>query len=193
MSPRLSELLFLINFLQCRRCELPIERQAVSSSDGQLKGKYHKECFNCHTCHVCAFSPNQFAMSDVLHQEPFPDKSFYVHEGRPYCSYHYHKANNSLCAAPDCGKPIEGPCAVSHSGERFHPNHFLCEHDGCTVPLADEYYDVDGRMMCERHATAARNDRFSEDLEEERWRFSAAQKRRTRFIDIASLGMNGPE
>lgn len=31
---------------------LPIEKQAVSSSDGQLKGKYHKECFNCHVCHV---------------------------------------------------------------------------------------------------------------------------------------------
>jgi hypothetical protein len=38
--------------LQCRRCNLPIERQAVSSSDGQLKGKYHRECFNCFTCHV---------------------------------------------------------------------------------------------------------------------------------------------
>jgi hypothetical protein len=31
---------------------LPIEKQAVSSADGQLKGKYHKECFNCHVCHV---------------------------------------------------------------------------------------------------------------------------------------------
>jgi hypothetical protein len=33
---------------------LPIEKQAVSSSDGQLKGKYHRECFNCHECHVSA-------------------------------------------------------------------------------------------------------------------------------------------
>jgi hypothetical protein len=38
---------------KCRRCNLPIEKQAVSSSDGQLKGKYHRDCFNCHTCHVC--------------------------------------------------------------------------------------------------------------------------------------------
>lgn len=37
---------------KCRRCGLVIEKQAVSSSDGQLKGKYHRECFNCHTCHV---------------------------------------------------------------------------------------------------------------------------------------------
>lgn len=33
---------------------MPIEKQAVSSSDGQLKGKYHRECFNCHVCHVSA-------------------------------------------------------------------------------------------------------------------------------------------
>ena len=39
---------------QCRRCDLTIEKQAVSSSDGQLKGKYHRECFNCHVCHVSA-------------------------------------------------------------------------------------------------------------------------------------------
>ena len=38
---------------KCRRCNRPIEKQAVSSSDGQLKGKYHRDCFNCHTCHVC--------------------------------------------------------------------------------------------------------------------------------------------
>ena len=37
---------------QCRRCNLPIEKQAVSSSDGQLKGKYHRDCFNCHSCSV---------------------------------------------------------------------------------------------------------------------------------------------
>ncbi|KAI9452241.1 hypothetical protein BJY52DRAFT_1405826 [Lactarius psammicola] len=66
---------------KCRRCNLPIEKQAVSSSDGQLKGKYHRDCFNCHTCH-----------------KPFADKTFYVFDGKPFCDYHYHEANNSLCA-----------------------------------------------------------------------------------------------
>ncbi|KAI0306626.1 hypothetical protein B0F90DRAFT_1814485 [Multifurca ochricompacta] len=64
---------------KCRRCNLPIEKQAVSSSDGQLKGKYHRDCFNCHTCY-----------------KPFPDKTFYVFDGKPFCDYHYHEANNSL-------------------------------------------------------------------------------------------------
>lgn len=79
---------------KCRRCNLPIEKQAVSSTDGQLKGKYHRECFDCHVCH-----------------KPFPDKSFYVFDGKPLCAYHYHEVNNSLCAAARCGQPIEGPCA----------------------------------------------------------------------------------
>ncbi|KAF8912074.1 hypothetical protein CPB84DRAFT_1901841, partial [Gymnopilus junonius] len=124
---------------KCRRCNLPIERQAVSSSDGQLKGKYHKECFNCHICH-----------------KPFPDRSFYVYDGKPLCAYHYHEANDSLCAAARCGQPIEGPCAVSHTGDRYHPEHMTCEYLGgvseCRESLVKEYWEVDGRMLCERHA-----------------------------------------
>jgi hypothetical protein len=51
--PQGSWLLHLIDATyQCRRCNLPIEKQAVSSSDGQLKGKYHRDCFSCHSCHV---------------------------------------------------------------------------------------------------------------------------------------------
>ncbi|TEB26030.1 hypothetical protein FA13DRAFT_1895991, partial [Coprinellus micaceus] len=124
---------------KCRRCNLPIEKQAVSSSDGQLKGKYHKECFNCHTCH-----------------KPFPDKTFYVFDGKPFCAYHYHEANDSLCAAARCGQPIEGPCAVSHAGDRYHPDCMTCEYPGypeCREKLR-EYFEVDGRMLCERHASS---------------------------------------
>lgn len=57
--------------LQCRRCNLPIERAAVSSSDGQLKGKYHKECFNCHTCQVrlLLFLSSKFS---CIHPETLP-------------------------------------------------------------------------------------------------------------------------
>ncbi|KAI0345332.1 hypothetical protein BDW22DRAFT_1343584 [Trametopsis cervina] len=148
---------------KCRRCNLTIEKQAVSSSDGQLKGKYHRDCFNCHTCH-----------------KPFPDKTFYVFDGKPFCDYHYHEANNSLCAATTCGRPIEGPCAVSHNGDRYHPEHLLCEHPRCTEKLVD-YWEVDGRMFCDKHAQGV-----SEDEEEEY--YQRATKRRTQFIDLAALG-----
>lgn len=58
----------------CRRCQLPIEKSAVSSSDGQLKGKWHKECFSCTKCSM-----------------PFEGDSFYVLHGKPWCQYHYHE------------------------------------------------------------------------------------------------------
>jgi hypothetical protein len=58
----------------CRRCHLPIEKSAVSSSDGQLKGKWHKGCFSCTKC-----------------SKPFEGDSFYVLAGKPWCQYHYHE------------------------------------------------------------------------------------------------------
>ncbi|KAK0463909.1 uncharacterized protein EV420DRAFT_1114308 [Desarmillaria tabescens] len=150
---------------KCRRCNLPIEKQAVSSSDGQLKGKYHKDCFNCHICH-----------------KSFPDKTFYVFDGRPLCAYHYHEANDSLCAAATCGQPIEGPCAVSHAGDRYHPEHLLCEHSGCHEKL-EEYWEVDGRMLCERHA------RHEDDVDD--YAAIKSMRRVTRFIDLAGASELG--
>lgn len=199
---------YLTSSSQCRRCNLPIEKQAVSSSDGQLKGKYHRDCFNCHTC-----------------QKPFPDKSFYVLEGKPFCAYHYHEANGSLCAARGCGQPIEGECAVSHEGERYHPGCLTCEWDGgseeeedesdygsdedegprrrgrCTERLV-EYWEVEGKMLCEKHMRVAveddRGDLDSRTSGSARGRGgldvldnTRALKRVTRFIDIQELGGMG--
>ncbi|CAJ0903235.1 13010_t:CDS:2, partial [Entrophospora sp. SA101] len=98
------------NFLpKCRRCGLSVEKEAVSASDGKLQGKWHVECFNCHSCY-----------------KPFPDKSFYVFNNAPYCKRHYHKLNNSLCR--QCDDPIEGPCAQTVEGWRivqFHLQIFI--------------------------------------------------------------------
>ncbi|KAF7323092.1 hypothetical protein HMN09_00089300 [Mycena chlorophos] len=117
---------------KCRRCNLPIEKQAVSSSDGQLKGKYHRECFNCHVCH-----------------KPFPDKTFYVHDHKPLCAYHYHEANDSLCAAA-----------------RYHPEHMLCEYpNGCKERL-EEYWEAeeeaDSRGWAKKTRAMKRTTRYIE-------------------------------
>ena len=185
--------------LQCRRCNLPIERAAVSSSDGQLKGKYHKECFNCHTCQVRLLPPFFFKVQTPNHlhpQKPFPDKTFYVYDGKPLCAYHYHEANDSLCAAARCGQPIEGPCAVSHTGDRYHPEHMTCEFPGyppCLKRLEVEYWEVDGRMLCAGHANRGEGSvggsEGEDEMGEERWvRGAKAMKRITRFIDLAGAG-----
>ena len=144
---------------------------------------------------MSAFAPARTVVIDGDHlQKPFPDKTFYVHEGRPYCAYHYHEANGSLCAASSCGQPIEGPCAVAHNGARYHPEHFLCEYPRCTTRL-EEYYESDGKIFCERHAGIAEcGDLVGYEVDDVRLSetpktTTKAMKRRTRFIDIAGLGV----
>jgi hypothetical protein len=64
-----------------------------------------------------------------------------------------------------------------------------CEYPGhtpCQVNLA-EYWEVDGRMLCERHAKAI--DDFDDDASAEEWvQSSKAMRRVTRFIDLTGGG-----
>ncbi|KAF9311900.1 hypothetical protein BG003_006864 [Podila horticola] len=114
---------------KCRGCGQVVEKEAVCAQDGKLEGKWHAACFGCQLC-----------------KKPFPDKSFYVFGNAPYCRRHYHKMNNSLCKG--CDKPIEGPCAQTMEGWRFHPNCFSCVE--CQAPLTDVYYNYENKAYCER-------------------------------------------
>ncbi|RIA93928.1 hypothetical protein C1645_761381 [Glomus cerebriforme] len=115
---------------KCRRCNLPVEKEAVSASDGKLEGKWHVKCFGCHMCY-----------------KPFPDKSFYVFDNAPYCRRHYHQLNNSLCKT--CDEPIEGPCVQTVEGWRYHPSCFVCIN--CQTPLTNVYYSFENKQYCETH------------------------------------------
>ena len=71
---------------------------------------------------------------------------------------------------------------MSHSGDRYHPEHLTCEHSGyppCKQMLS-EYWEIDGRMLCERHANSA-SVRGS-DEEDEEW--TKSKRRVTRFVDL---------
>nr|ODN95055.1 hypothetical protein L204_04402 [Cryptococcus depauperatus CBS 7855] len=153
----------------CRKCNLPIEKSAVSSSDGQLKGKWHRACFTCTRC-----------------DKPFDGDDFYVLDGKPWCQYHYHEANGTLCASHSCRQPIEGPCIALPGSNplRFHPNHLRCDHRGvssgaqtCHEPM-DEYYELSGKRYCERHAGEAVKKLHRSGGQ------GKAEKRRTRLIEL---------
>ena len=73
----------------CRGCSLPIKGKSVSSADGQLTGRYHKQCFICKTC-----------------KSPFQTSDFYVWGNEPYCKRDYHIVNGSVCGG--CERGIEG-------------------------------------------------------------------------------------
>ncbi|TAQ86012.1 hypothetical protein B7494_g5679 [Chlorociboria aeruginascens] len=68
----------------CKGCLLPIKGKSISSADGRLTGRYHKQCFVCITC-----------------REPFATSTFYVHNDAPYCERHYHKLNGSISWSGD--------------------------------------------------------------------------------------------
>ncbi|TPX30197.1 hypothetical protein SmJEL517_g06187 [Synchytrium microbalum] len=110
----------------CRKCDRKIDGETVVA----MNNTFHRECFTCNSC-----------------GKGFPDKSFYVFEELPYCKFHYHEMNNSLCGY--CHKPIEGPCAeVSELSKRFHPECWVCNI--CSTPLTSTYYSYNGEAYCEK-------------------------------------------
>ena len=120
----------------CRGCAkiIAANQKSVSSADGRLTGRYHKECFSCTTCH------SAFATAD-----------FYVLKDQPYCAQHYHVLNGSLCGS--CGRGIEGQYleatrSEAKGPEKFHAKCFTCVM--CRVVLKHDYFAHHGRFFCER-------------------------------------------
>lgn len=93
---------------QCRGCGEMIQGKSVSSADGRLTGRYHKQCFVCKTC-----------------KEPFQTADFYVLNNNPYCARHYHTLNDSLCKS--CDRGIEGQYLETEVKQKFHPHCFTCQ------------------------------------------------------------------
>ena len=91
---------------KCRGCSEFITGKSVSSADGRLTGRWHKQCFVCKTC-----------------KEPFPTMDFYVLGNDPYCGRHYHQLNQTLCS--NCDRGIEGQY-VETDQQKFHPHCFNC-------------------------------------------------------------------
>lgn len=115
----------------CKGCREPIKGKSVSSADGRLTGRYHKQCFVCNTC-----------------SEPFQTATFYVIKDAPYCERHYHKLNGSICTT--CDKGIEGQYLESERKQKFHPNCLTCAD--CRRNLKHDYFEMNGRVYCERDA-----------------------------------------
>ncbi|TGZ81692.1 hypothetical protein EX30DRAFT_253618 [Ascodesmis nigricans] len=116
----------------CRGCSQPIYGKSISSADGRLTGRWHKACFVCTTC-----------------KDPFSSIEFYVLDNLPYCGRHYHELNFTLC--PTCDMGIEGPCLETEDRRRFHPNCFACSTCHEIIAGTVDYYEVDGKPLCERH------------------------------------------
>jgi len=115
----------------CKGCGEAIKGKSVSSADGRLTGRYHKQCFVCKTC-----------------SEPFSTATFYVIDDAPYCERHYHKLNGSMCQA--CDRGIEGQYLETERKQKYHPTCLTCSD--CRRVLRDDYFEMNGKVYCERDA-----------------------------------------
>ncbi|KAI9035610.1 uncharacterized protein KD926_003214 [Aspergillus affinis] len=126
----------------CRGCGEVILGKSVSSADGRLTGRYHKECFVCYQCRI-----------------PFRTADFYVLRDLPFCAQHYHERNGSLCQG--CLTGIEGQFLETNERQgrgpgdrrRYHPQCLTCRT--CNVLLNGEYFEWNGQVYCERDARRA--------------------------------------
>ena len=121
---------------QCRGCGENIRGKSVRAQDGRLTGRYHKACFVCTTC-----------------RNPFQTADFYVIDNHPYCGRHYHELNDSLCQG--CNRGIEGQYLETETYQKFHSYCFTCQE--CHRILKDDYFQWQGRTLCEQHAFKAAN------------------------------------
>jgi len=103
---------------------------------------------------------------------------------RPYCAYHYHDLNQSLCTT--CGLGIEGAyveteaatkeAAKEEAKRKYHVNCFTCET--CRERLTESHWEVEGRCYCEVDgARAWAETRKGEDVREE-----VLERRKTRVL-----------
>lgn len=172
----------------CKACTLPIKGKFLSSADGRLTGRYHKQCFVCTTCRA-PFSSQEL--------------EFYVLHDAPYCARHYHELNGSLCAG--CGVGIEGQYLETEApeggasvaghgngrfpagskvgerptqpqpqpqGQKFHPGCLKCSDCRAVITPAGGYWEMAGRVFCERDAV--RRERAAVALQLQRGKYVGA-------------------
>ncbi len=151
----------------CAACGRPINGPNYSKRRGK---PYHPQCFHEKFCPRCARcgelipSRGLRALGKDWHPacfvceaggEPLRGKSFYEHEGKPYCERHYQELFGLRCAAG--GELIgEGPY-VEKDGEPFCEQHYL-ELFGKRCAIGGEFlrgrYVVNswGDAYCAKHA-----------------------------------------
>ncbi|CCH42998.1 Zinc finger protein [Wickerhamomyces ciferrii] len=113
----------------CRKCGLEIETKPIYSKSGELSGQWHRECF---TCTVCDLKFNKKTTCFVLND-------------MPYCEYHYHLTNNSLCKV--CGEGIVGKCLENDAADRYHVDCLKCTK--CSKQITSDYLSINDKVHCE--------------------------------------------
>lgn len=113
--------------LPCVKCHRPITDRPISVM-GVL---YHESCFGCSFPSCLATAKNSV---------------FYALDRLPYCTYHFHYAQGTLCKG--CNNPIEGICTELAPDCRYHPQCWTCS--SCLQPIQGNYYIWKSKAYCEK-------------------------------------------
>ena len=127
----------------CRGCGEIILGKSVSSRDGQLSGRWHKECFCCAKC-----GTRDFQRGNKEHSTASVE--FYILMDMPLCHQCYHEENNSVC--PMCVRGIEGEC-LDDGISRYHLACLRCTDCSTLLdPRVGFLSVIDGVFYCPTHA-----------------------------------------
>lgn len=130
----------------CKGCNLAIVGKSVSSRDGTLSGRWHRECFNCAECGTCNFQKG--APTSTL-PTATTKTEFYIFNDNPLCHKCYHAQNNSIC--PTCQLGIEGEC-LDDGFSRYHLACLTCGDCGVLLDAQAGYLSVvNGVFYCLQH------------------------------------------
>lgn len=121
----------------CRACSNEVSpdakgpERAIFSRLGDLLGQWHRGCF------TCSHPDCQVAFSKHV--------QCYVYADYPYCGFHYHQENGTLCEL--CSTGIEGECIENELLQKWHLHCLRCLK--CRRTIRDDYYLINGDIYCE--------------------------------------------
>ncbi|KAI9141839.1 hypothetical protein BKA69DRAFT_1156944 [Paraphysoderma sedebokerense] len=110
---------------------------------------------SCYACKKLIMGTSITALGKAFHPEhfvcfkcerPFENSVFYEHQGKAYCSLHYHEVTGVKCNR--CLQVITGD-VLEASGRKYCSNHFVCH--GCDVTMVGKAYtEWDLKPFCEK-------------------------------------------
>jgi len=108
----------------CAGCGKPIIGRSLTA----LSRTWHPECLCCCVC-----------------GETFVQGSYFEHEDKAYCQFHYYKLFGKIC--PRCQQVVQDD-GIHAIGQMWHPACFTCH--GCSKPLKGAVYDYESKPLCKK-------------------------------------------
>ncbi|KAF9973594.1 Cysteine and glycine-rich protein 1 [Actinomortierella ambigua] len=118
----------------CLKCFEKVVENGVKLPNGD---RYHIQCFLCTGC-----------------KQIFTESEFHIVNGRPYhpqCSV-MAGSTSTMSATTKCAKCLKlvSKRTIRFGGMNYHPQCFTCSHCNQVLQSTSKFFEVDGKVECER-------------------------------------------